>query len=141
MKTETIVLVIALVIVCDVLTFALLRLILGAPFRGLASRFPPMALGPDAIARDNQTIRLGAGQRAQRGVRIGVDSFGLHVVPSKIFTLLGARAFSVPWAHVRVDPAQVRGGLVACELGEARAQLPAWCVLDEPDAPQGAAGA
>ena len=96
-------------------------------FRGLwrpmLAPFPACAPAEDAVSRRFQSIGLGIVNMGA-SVHITADEDYLHLVPLRIWQLLGASPASIPWSAM--EPEGTSGRVV--RVNGHRLVGPAWCI-------------
>lgn len=130
------VVVVAIVVVFDALTFLGLRYAIGRTWRPLLDRYPPRDPGPEAVSRRFQSFRLGF-LNLGWSVHVAADEAHLHLVPAAVARFLGCHAISIPWDVMRVLRRSRNNRWVTVRLEPyTRLEGPAWC-LDLADAEPG----
>jgi hypothetical protein len=102
-------------------------------WRPMVAPYPPHEPAEDAVRRSYQSFGLGLFNMTF-SMHAAVDDEHLHLVPLRIWRVLGATPLSIPWSAM--EPARPRG-LAARIGGRHVLRGPRWCMsLVDPEGPR-----
>lgn len=131
---SSVVALIVVVMAIDFMVFGALASGIKAQWAPIVRDFPGVDPGPGAVRKNFQTLRLGMFNLGQ-GFHIAADEERVHLSPALVSRLLGLKAVSVPWEHVRLAPGNKKGRSVHVIIAGANIRGPRWAFgLVDPEA-------
>jgi hypothetical protein len=106
---------------------AVLSVVIKNGWGDLAAKFPGVEPRPDAVRKEFQSIGIDLSSFGGC-VHVAADRDYLHLLPAKFLRWFGAKAMSIPWGEIQVEPAKKRKSSMKVKVGSTKIVGPTWAL-------------